>query len=75
MSELISLTSPESYRQTRTNLFPSPQSLLWFVRQNRAELIEASAIIRVAGRNLVHPNRCDEVVVRIGQRAVGKVVL
>lgn len=49
--------------------FPTLDSLRWFVRRNRAQLVENGALILVAGRQKLHPGRTEEVVVDVGHRA------
>ena len=66
---LEALALPEQYRQTRAHLFPSEQSLLWFLRKHRRELVSAGALLIVAGRNHIDPTACDEVVLRVGRAA------
>lgn len=74
MSQIIeALAAPEKYRESRAHLFPSPQSLVWFIRRNREELVAKGALLVLAGRNHVDPFKFDEVVIEVGQRAAGKV--
>lgn len=69
MSEIVEgLMRPEEYRAARPQLYPSEQSLLWFMRRNREELVSAGAIIIPNGRWLVCPQEFDQAVIDIGQR-------
>lgn len=69
MTEAIAnLELVEDYRSKRTHLFPSAQSLEWFVRKNRDELVKAGALLLPTGRWMVRPEAFDQVVVRVGER-------
>lgn len=62
------LQLPEEYREPRTRVFPSPESLRWFMRGNHSELIRRQALVMPAGRKLVNPTAFDQVVVEVGAR-------
>ncbi len=69
MTEIVeALQKPEQYRISRAQLYPSEQSLRWFMRQNRNELIEASAITCPTGIWLVIPEAFDKAALEIGKR-------
>ena len=69
MTEIIeALQKPEQYRMSRAQLYPSEQSLRWFLRQNRSELIEAGAITCPTGHWLVVPEAFDKAALEIGRR-------
>lgn len=70
MCELNRLMPLEEYQASRQQVFPSIQSLKWFVRQNRPELAEHGAIVAPTGRRLVVVDRFDEVVALIGRERV-----
>lgn len=57
------------YQQARPHLFPSEQSMRWYVRQHRAALIEADALVMIAGRYLMDPSATDAFVLRGGKAA------
>lgn len=63
----------DAYQGSRGHLFPSIESLRWFVRVNRQNLVQAGALLMIAGRWMVDPARFDAEVVRVGQRAAGRV--
>ncbi|MBN9203032.1 hypothetical protein [Methylibium petroleiphilum] len=69
---LEGLQRPEEYRAARHQLYPSEQSFLWFMRQNRSELVNAGAIICPTGRWLVRPEAFDRAVLEIGARRARK---
>lgn len=46
--------------------FPTEQSIRWYLRRNRAVLVENGALISVAGRLLFHPARFKAAAVSIG---------
>jgi hypothetical protein len=69
MTETIQALVPLlSYQQSRAHLFPSEESARWQFRKHKAELIEAGALVMVAGRHLVSPDSADEVFMTIGKR-------
>jgi hypothetical protein len=73
MSETIqSLVPLLSYQKSREHIFPSEESARWQVRKHKAELIEAGALIIVAGRQMVVPERFDAAVFDIGRRLAAK---
>lgn len=61
------LPLPE-YQQQRQAIFPSQDSLRWFIRQHHAELVEQRALLMPAGKKLISPSAFDSVVVEIGAR-------
>ena len=68
-SSLLDLMDPEDYRLQRANhLLPTGGALDWFLRLHRAELIEGGALLKIANRWKVLPDRLDEAIFRIGQR-------
>jgi len=53
--------------------FPSPESLRWFLRQHREDLVAHGAMCFIAGRMYLSPSAFDAAVVAVGQRlAAGK---
>jgi len=65
---LLQLVTPAAYVADRPQIFPSAESLRWFERQHRHELIDCGAISMPAGRKLVNPAAFDQAVVTIGKR-------
>ena len=57
-----------AYREQNANAFPSETSVEWFIRQNRAELIKAGAIVKLAKRWMVSPATFDATAMEIGKR-------
>lgn len=53
--------------------YPSRHSASWFIRNQRARLVESAAMIIVGGRWRFHPQRFSQVVVEVGQRTAGRV--
>jgi len=49
-------------------LFGTVDSFRWFVRRHKAELIEAGALIRPTGRDLVVPSAFKQAALVIGAR-------
>ena len=66
--DVLQLRTLEDFQVERPLLFQSASSLEWFVRCNKAELIEAGALIKPAGRWLVQPAAFDAVFLAIGKR-------
>ncbi len=58
----------EKYAAARSDLFPTLGALEWRIRQYRAELIDAGALLAMGGRWMVHPARFDAAMVAIGER-------
>jgi hypothetical protein len=71
MSEVLDLKTPEEYRAERPHLFASHESFKWFLHKHRDELVSAGAVLRPASRLLIHAERFDQAVLRIGARKVG----
>ncbi|HEY2559929.1 MAG TPA: hypothetical protein VGI48_09510 [Caldimonas sp.] len=63
---------PDIYRAGREHLFPSTESLNWFIKRNRAELVSAGALTLPTGRWMVQPDAFDRVVLAIGARRASK---
>ena len=55
---------------TESRLFNSEPSWRWFLRQHRAALIDAKAILRHTGQDLVHPKRVEKVAQKVALAAV-----
>lgn len=47
--------------------FPTADSVKWFVRRHRPELVTSGAMIALTGRLLFHPKRFSEMAVEIGR--------
>lgn len=62
------LVTPSEYVAGRPAVFPSLDSLRWFERQHRDELLRHGAIVSPTGRKLVDPAAFDQAVVEIGKR-------
>ena len=58
----------QQYQQDRAHVFPSVDSLRWAVRMNRGALESKGAIVTIANRLLLDPERADQVFVTIGRR-------
>lgn len=66
-TELHKLKPPHKYQAQREEVFHSQTSLAWFMRRNRARLVSAGALVQVAGRNLIHEDKFDSVVLALGR--------
>ena len=61
------LVTLQDYRESgRTEIFPSPASLQWFIRCNKSALIERKALLMPTGRKLINPVAFDQVVIDVG---------
>lgn len=71
MSETVQALVPtQEYQGSRAHLFPSIESLRWFIRCNKPELVEAGAVLEIAGRQRLSPVEFDAVVLAVGKRAM-----
>lgn len=68
-ADLAALVSPAEYREPRQRLFPSVGSLQWYMRQHRTELVEAGALLMIAGRWTLHADAFDAYVLAAGKAA------
>lgn len=50
--------------------FPTEQSLRWFVRNHRSELVQADALIALTNRLRFHPANFQRAAVDIGRRVL-----
>lgn len=70
MNERVNALLPLSdYHAARSHVFPSDTSLDWYLRKHRSALIEAGALLMVAGRWLVQPSTFDTYVLERGTQA------
>jgi hypothetical protein len=60
--------SLQTYQRLSSEVFPTGESLKWFIRRNRAELVQAGAIVMPAGKKLAVVDRFDQAVQAIGER-------
>ncbi len=73
MTETVqALVPPLDYQGSRAHLFPSIESLRWFIRCNKPELIEAGALLEIAGRIRINPEAFDGVVLAVGKRTMAE---
>ena len=66
---LNQLRKLSAYRQQREHIFPSYQSLQWFVRRNRGALIDAGALVMLTGQWHAHEAAFDAYVLQAGAEA------
>lgn len=50
--------------------FPTEQSLRWFIRNHRSELVQAGALIALTNRLRFHPENFQRAAVDIGRRVL-----
>jgi hypothetical protein len=59
-----------AYQQSRAHIFSSLESLRWFMQMHRPTLVQAGAILKLAGRIHIAPSTFDDVVLTVGKQAV-----
>jgi hypothetical protein len=64
-SDLTILMRLQAYQQRTSNVFPGIESLRWYVRLHQDRLRDAGALLTIAGRSWVHPEKFDAVVLAI----------
>ena len=62
------LMLPRDYLQGREHILQSSESLRWFIRSNRTELMRRGAIVAPAGRKMLVADAFDQAVVEIGAK-------
>ncbi len=62
---VVRLVPTEEYRGPRTHLFPSRESLAWFIRRHRDDLVSGGALRIPTGRWLVDPELFDRFVLSL----------
>lgn len=68
-SALDNLQRIEAYQRTASHVFPTVSSLRWFIRVNRAELLDAGALAQLAGCVMIDGPRFTAKALEIGRRA------
>lgn len=66
---LSALRKLTDYREKRAHIFPSDNALQWFVRRNRAGLVDAGALVMLTGQWHAHEDKFDAYVIEAGQAA------
>ena len=61
---VANLIPPDEYLERRQHVFPSRESLNWFVRQHRDQLMRCGALAAPTGRRLIDPGKFDRYVGR-----------
>lgn len=65
---LADLCEVENFQLSHAAVFPSAASVRWFYRRHRAELLEAGAVVELAGRLLIHAPVFEQKALEIGRR-------
>lgn len=63
-------TFPQYREDGREHVFPSPTSLEWSCRKHRRALVEAGALVLVAGRRMLNPPLADAVFLAAARHAM-----
>lgn len=71
-SALHTLATPAEYSERNPRQFPSEESVRWFIRRFKPQLVEAGALSRIRGRDWVVPEPFDEVVLTVGASQLTK---
>lgn len=66
---LSGLKTLQDYGSEREHIFPSKTSLSWFVRRHKTELVDAGALLMIAGRWYVDPDKFDSYVLAAASKA------
>lgn len=67
-SLLSGLLRPEDYQARTSHVFPGLESLRWYIRRQRPLLTESGALLFIAGKSWIHPDKFDACVLRAGAR-------
>ena len=70
MNPLSDMRSVPQYQQERKELFPSIESLRWFIRQHRGALERTGALGKWRGELLLDARKADDLVVEVFARSV-----
>ena len=65
-SPLAELQKLDEYQQRTAHIFPGIQSIRWYVRQHREDLVRSGALLTIAGRHWVHTPKFDRCVLALG---------
>lgn len=66
---VLMIMEPEDWRtQCAAHVFRSMESMRYFIRQHRDELIDCGAIVAPIGRQMINPPLFEAAVMNIGQR-------
>ena len=60
------------YQQSRAHLFPSLESLRWFIKTRKRQLVDAGALLDITRRHMILPARFDAVVMESGQQRAAR---
>ena len=66
---LSAVLTVQEYRAQRAHIYPSEGSIQWYLRQHRAALIEAGALLLIGGRHFVHADKFDTYILGAGSVA------
>jgi hypothetical protein len=64
----------DTWRKRNAHLFQSDQSLRWFFRQHKSELVERGGVVMLAGRWVAVPSVLDALVIELGQAQARRIV-
>jgi len=66
---LSAVLTVQQYQAQRAHVYPSEGSIQWYVRQHRAELVKAGALLLIAGRHFIQSEKFDAYVIGAGSTA------
>lgn len=68
-SPLADLLTLSEYRERRSHIFGADESVRWYLRQHRQELLARGALLHIHGRLWINPPAFDAYVIEEGQKA------
>jgi hypothetical protein len=73
-TDIARLIERREYLERRAQLFRSQEGLEWFIRRNKARLVQAGALTIPNGRWLIDAERFDGVVAELGAERAAEAV-
>jgi hypothetical protein len=66
------LVSLWDWRAQNSHLFPSDTSLRWHLRRHRDSYTDAGALLELAGRFVIEPQKFEQTLRQVGQRVAAE---
>ena len=66
-TKLADLVSLSEFQRTTAHLFPSVESIRWYLRQNGSKLRSSGAVLTIAGRIWICPSKFERDVLELGR--------
>lgn len=71
-SVLSTLVTTDQFHEGRKHVFPASQSIEWYIRHHKSNLVDCGAILIIAKRRLIDPQAFDTYVLNAGRLAAAK---